>query len=115
MKDLQKVATKCMLVGILVRGSALAQDIKAQREGVDVQQTPTGDVSKDGKHESNKHFGGNFKYMDTDGDGEISKAEFDSSFAKMDTNGDGYLSSEECEAGEKQTNGRSYKTKSSGR
>jgi hypothetical protein len=33
MKDLQQVATKCMLVGILVGGYAFAQDIKAQREG----------------------------------------------------------------------------------
>ena len=43
MKDLQHVASKCMLIGMLAAGPALGQDIKAQREGVNTQQQPAGD------------------------------------------------------------------------
>jgi len=101
---LQHGASKCMLVGILTVGAALAQDIKAQREGIDVQPDATTDSPKHPSHArqaSNSHFGWNYKSMDTDGDGKISKAEFDSAFAKMDINGDGFLSSEEFGIGKR--------------
>jgi EF hand domain-containing protein len=105
MKHLQHLANKCMLIGILAAGPTLAQDIKAHREGIDAQPDATANSSKPASHArqgSNKHFGWNYKSMDMDGDGKISKAEFDSAFAKMDTNGDGYLSSEEFRASKRQ-------------
>jgi Ca2+-binding EF-hand superfamily protein len=105
MKDLQHVANKCMLIGILAAGPTLAQDIKAHREGIDARPDATANSSKPPGHArqgSNKHFEWNYKSIDTDGDGKISKAEFDSAFAKMDTNGDGYLSSEEFVTGKRQ-------------
>ena len=55
---------------------------------------------KDGGHKGH-HKAKMFEKMDTDGDGQISKAEHmagaEERFAKMDTNGDGFVTKEEVE------------------
>jgi hypothetical protein len=104
MKGLQRMAGRAFLVGMLAVTPVLAQDPKGQRQGVDAQQNSTQNDRKAYSHHkvSHKRVGMNYKAMDTNGDGKISKAEFDSAFAKMDTNEDGYLSPEECQMGQRQ-------------
>ena len=104
MKGLQRMASRGFLVGMLAVQPLLAQDPKGQKQGIDAQESSAQKNRQAySRHEvSRKQVGLNYKAMDTDGDGRISKAEFDSAFAKMDTNEDGYLSPEECQMGDRQ-------------
>jgi EF hand domain-containing protein len=87
-------------VVLLIASSILSQDINAPREGIDTSQGTGQNNAQhkppDSSHKpSTKFLGRSYQWLDIDGDGRISKAEFDAAFTKMDVNGDGYLSAEE--------------------
>ncbi len=88
------------LIEILLAGPVSPQDIKARREGINTthetnQDKSQGQPSSKTQKPAGGSFGSSYQWMDADGDGRISKAEFDAAFKKMDANRDGYLSAEE--------------------